>query len=91
MVVPDGDPGESVVGEEEVFVGAVGGEAAAVVVQGEDLALGLDRSWVAAGLVLVDVVAELSVSIRVAMFSHSLNSRGQHSRCYLCVQHCRKH
>lgn len=39
VVVPDGDPGELLVAQEEIEVGAVRSEALAVVVEGVDLAV----------------------------------------------------
>lgn len=59
MIVPDGDPGEFLVGEEEIEVGAVGCEAASVVVESEDFAFGLDGASCCGCGVFVDVIAEL--------------------------------
>lgn len=60
VVVPHGNPGELGVREEKVEIGAVGRQAASVIVQGEDLTLRLHRAGICAGLVLVDVVAAMT-------------------------------
>ena len=59
MVVPDGDPGELLVREKQVKVGAVGRKTTPVVVQREDFAFWLDGAGGGRGCIFVDVVAEL--------------------------------
>ena len=64
MVVPDGDPGEEAVGEKEVCVGAVLGEAGAVVVESENFTAGIGGAWVAAWSAasgFINVVSEVDL------------------------------
>jgi hypothetical protein len=60
VVVPDGDPGELLVREKQVKVGAVGRKTTPVVVQGENFSFRLNGTGGGRGRIFVDVVAELN-------------------------------
>jgi hypothetical protein len=68
MVIPDSDPGEALVRSDKVEICAVLAKTHAVVVQGEDLALGNNSTLVDTRdtiLVLVDIVAEVNDEVDV--------------------------
>jgi hypothetical protein len=59
VVVPNRDPGELLVRQKEVEVGAVGRETTPVVVECEDFSFWLNGAGSGRGLIFVDVVAKL--------------------------------
>jgi hypothetical protein len=60
VVVPDRNPGELLVREKQVKVGAVGRKTTPVVVQGENFSFWLNGTGGGRGRIFVDVVAELN-------------------------------
>lgn len=74
MMIPDRDPREPLVREEQVKIGAVSSKTTSIIVECEDLALRLDGTGGGRGRVLVDVIAELDwdLGVRHYIEEHSI-------------------
>lgn len=85
---PDRDPRKFAVGKQEIFIRTVCSQATPVVVECHNLPLRLHRTGLRAGLVLIDVVAQL-LEISQALHGSTDDLHGSRSQYCPCGQHCR--
>lgn len=91
MIIPDGNPGVVLMGSEKIEIGAVGSETLAVVVEGEDDALGLGNAADAVAVaivtiacVFVDVVTKVD-DVVDRILSHRVSEGIEEAECCNCV------